>query len=115
MTETLANGYSSEILSESYPMNTNMTCFRWFLNIFVLWMKVAAALEGFKSDTENRLMLTVPWSSQIPGTVYGLFRNKIRFFSYYFCTECIYLLGFASKCLKDGHGTLKMDGLRVRE
>ena len=35
MTETLANGYSSESTQrESYPMNTNMTGFRWFSKIF---------------------------------------------------------------------------------
>ena len=37
------------VLSESYPMNTNMTGCRWFSKIFalLLWMKVASALEGF--------------------------------------------------------------------
>ena len=36
------------VLSESYPMNTNMIRFRWFSNnlcILVLWTKVAPALE----------------------------------------------------------------------
>ena len=39
------------VLSESYPMNTNMTGFYMFfkdLCIFVLWTKVASALEGIK-------------------------------------------------------------------
>ena len=52
MIETLAHGYSSEsILSESYPMDTNMTGFRCFsLNLCVpsLWTKVALALGGLK-------------------------------------------------------------------
>ena len=37
------------VLSESYPMNTNMIGFRWFskkLRTLVLWTKVASALEG---------------------------------------------------------------------
>ena len=33
------------VLSESYPMNTNMTGFRWFSKILVLWTKVAISLE----------------------------------------------------------------------
>ena len=38
------------VLSETYPMNTNMTGFRWFSKIFilVLWTKVALALERLK-------------------------------------------------------------------
>ena len=35
MTENLAHGYSSEgTLSEGFPMNTNMTDFRWFSKVF---------------------------------------------------------------------------------
>ena len=37
--------------SESYPMNTNTTGFRWFsknLCILVLWTKVASVLEGLR-------------------------------------------------------------------
>ena len=37
------------VLSQSYPMNTNMIGFRWFfrkLCILVLWTKLASALEG---------------------------------------------------------------------
>ena len=33
MTETLANGYSSDSIGESYPMNTNMKGFRCFSKI----------------------------------------------------------------------------------
>ena len=33
MTETLAHGTHLRVLSESYPMNTNMTVFRWFPKI----------------------------------------------------------------------------------
>ena len=39
MIETLVYGYSSEIFSESFPMNTNMTGFRWF-SCFVLRTEV---------------------------------------------------------------------------
>ena len=34
MTETLADGTHLRVLSESYPMNTNMTEFRWFSKVF---------------------------------------------------------------------------------
>ena len=36
------------VLSENYPINTNMTGFRWFSKIFafLLWRKVSSALEG---------------------------------------------------------------------
>ena len=41
-------GTHMRLLSESYPMNTNMTGFRCFSNIciLVLWTKLASALEG---------------------------------------------------------------------
>ena len=44
------------VLSESYPMNTNMTGFRWFkknLCIVVLRTEVASTLEGLKIISEN--------------------------------------------------------------
>ena len=44
------------VLNESFPMNTNMTGFRWFsknLCIFVLWTKVAIALEGLNNEAGN--------------------------------------------------------------
>ena len=44
------SGYS---LSESYPINTNMTGFRQLsknLCILVLWTKVALELEGLRSE-----------------------------------------------------------------
>ena len=44
-------GIHLRVLSESYPMNSNITGFRWFSKVFasfVLWMKVASALEGLK-------------------------------------------------------------------
>ena len=51
MTETLAYGTHLTELSESYPMNTNMTEFRWFSKIFQPCAvdKVAWALEGLMS------------------------------------------------------------------
>ena len=42
-------GTHLRVLSESYPMNTNMTGFRWFtkkLRSCVLWSNVASALQG---------------------------------------------------------------------
>ena len=43
-------GTHLKVLSESYPMNTNMTVFGWFFKDFyvlVLWTKVtASAVEG---------------------------------------------------------------------
>ena len=44
------------VLSESYPMNTNMARFIWFsknLCILVLWTKVALALEGIGGDKSD--------------------------------------------------------------
>ena len=41
-------------LSESFPMNTNMTGFRRFSKVFallVIWTKVASALEGLMYKT----------------------------------------------------------------
>ena len=42
-------GTHLRILGESFPMNTNMTGFKWFSKIlafFVFWTKVVPALEG---------------------------------------------------------------------
>ena len=41
-------GTHLRVLMKSYPMNNNMTGFRWFPKIFVLWMKVASALDGLR-------------------------------------------------------------------
>ena len=49
MTEALVHGTHLRVLNEGFPMNTNMTGFRFFfknLCILVLWMKVTSALEG---------------------------------------------------------------------
>ena len=45
------------VLSESFPMNINMTGLKWFSNIFflVLWTKIDLALEGLNT------FLTVHW------------------------------------------------------
>ena len=43
-------GTHLRVLGESYLMNTNMMRFGWFLKIFVLWTKVALALEGLSSN-----------------------------------------------------------------
>ena len=53
MTKTLAHDTYLMVLSESFPMNTYTTGFRWFfqnLSITVLWTKVAAALVGLKPN-----------------------------------------------------------------
>ena len=44
-------GTHMRVLGKSYPMNTNMTGFGWFSKscVLVLWMKVAAAMEGLRS------------------------------------------------------------------
>ena len=53
------------VLGMSYPMNTNMTGFRWFSNrcIRVLWTKVASALEGTTSINifYNHRILRMVW------------------------------------------------------
>ena len=48
-------GTHLRVLSKNYPMNTNMTGFRWFSKFFcvlVLWSKVASAFGGVK-QTRN--------------------------------------------------------------
>ena len=47
-------GTHLRVLIKSYPMNTNMTGFRWFSKIFclfVLWTKVASAVVGLSSTS----------------------------------------------------------------
>ena len=45
----LSHGYTHlRVLSESYPMNTNMTGFKRFSFIFALESEVASALEGLR-------------------------------------------------------------------
>ena len=44
-------------LSDSFPMNTNMTWFKK-LCVLVLWMKVASALEGLRKIATDNLSLT---------------------------------------------------------
>ena len=43
-------GTHLRVLGENYPMNTNMTRFKWIymenLYVLVLWMKVASEMEG---------------------------------------------------------------------
>ena len=49
MIKTLAFGSHLRVLGKNYPMNANMTGFRWFSKnprVLVLWMRVASALEG---------------------------------------------------------------------
>ena len=60
MTETLANGYSSEStqreLSNEYQYDRVSTVFRK-LCIFVLWMEVASASEGLRSAKQTKPMV----------------------------------------------------------
>ena len=46
-------GTHLRVLSKSYPMNTNMTGFRWLSKICILWTKVASALEGLSAVGED--------------------------------------------------------------
>ena len=62
-------GTHLRVLSESYPMYTNMTGFRWFsknLCILVLWTKVAWALKGLSSKkaTKGWTILIAPCRAQ---------------------------------------------------
>ena len=41
-------GNHLRVFNKSYPMNTNMTGFRWLSENRVLWTKVASALEGLR-------------------------------------------------------------------
>ena len=41
-------GTHLRVLNKSFLMNTNMTGFIWLSGIFMLWTKVALALEGLK-------------------------------------------------------------------
>ena len=58
-------GTHLRVLGESYPMNTNMTWFRWFSKNFVLWMKVALALEELKG------LASPAWEGEDPAKVTG--------------------------------------------
>ena len=71
MDEPLAHGTHMRVLEENYPMNTNMTGFWWFSEMFAslfFWAKVASSLEGLKVVEEyvffiNPLMLAAAKSS----------------------------------------------------
>ena len=54
-------GARLRVLSENYPLNTNMTGFRWSSKICVrvLWTKVASALEGLSSNGLTSQLPTV--------------------------------------------------------
>ena len=46
-------GIHLKVLVESYPMNTNMTGFRWFSKLFTFflqWTKVASAGKGLRAS-----------------------------------------------------------------
>ena len=79
MTETLANGYSSEStqreLSNEYQHDRVWMVFK-NVCVFVLWMKVASALEGLTTSTsclnhwthnKNMLMFQFPRSNHRSG------------------------------------------------
>ena len=51
-------GTHMKVLGESFPMNTNMTGFRWFFEnicVLVLWMKEASSLEGLYRVSEQEI------------------------------------------------------------
>ena len=54
-------GTHMRVLSESYPMNTNMTGFRWFSKILVIWTKVASASEGISVKDTHHLLTSNPF------------------------------------------------------
>ena len=51
-------GTHLKVLSESYPMNTNVTGFR-SLYFLALWVKVASALKGLTIAIEERTVCQV--------------------------------------------------------
>ena len=54
-------GTHLKVLSESYPMNSNITGLRWFSVIFVslhvLWTNVASALKGLKTSEYRKFIV----------------------------------------------------------
>ena len=42
-----------KVLSESYPIDIDMAGFTWFSNVFVLWTKVASALEELRNKATH--------------------------------------------------------------
>ena len=66
-------GTQPRVLGESFPMNTNMTGFRWFsknLGVFVLWMKDASALEGLIGE-DSSILSSRCWPMNCEGKVRG--------------------------------------------
>ena len=88
-------GTHLRVLSESYPMNTNMSGFRWFfknLCILVLWTKVASALEGLNINEIVRLLLEAV-------SIKGL-----SVFYHLFFVDDLGICHKFTKCLKGGCG-----------
>ena len=82
-------GTHSRVLSESYPINTNMTGFRQFSEIFlVLWTKLAPALEGFTISKLPQPLCCGQYSSE----GYGVLRSKVRLV----CGSPGHILGLAA-------------------
>ena len=72
-------GTHLKVLSESYPVNTNLTGFRRFSN-FVLWTKLASALEGPRISFLSFPVININT------------RFEIKFTSYwYLLSECLSL------------------------
>ena len=71
-------GTHIRVLSKSHPLDTNMTGFKWFSKdfcIFVLWAKVASALEGL------RLLLdVVVWISNTFDDNFGTKNDCTKYF-----------------------------------
>ena len=103
MTETLANGYSSEStqreLSNEYQHDRVSMVFK-DLSILVLWTNVASALEGLrilkhKSDTTNQFLR--PHSNiisiQVSTSVFAInaFVKTIQLFSFHYLFAYIYV------------------------
>ena len=65
-------GTHLKVLSESFPMNTNMKGFK-HLCVLVLWMKVVSALDGLTLGHGGTLVLT--WAPEVTSTTHFLYAN----------------------------------------
>ena len=74
-------GTHLRVLCESYPMNANMTGFRWFsknLCILVLWTEVALALEGLRPWWYyNNSFLSGAWTYVLISCLQSIFLRNI--------------------------------------
>ena len=55
-----------KVLSESYPINTNMTGFRSYSEILLLWLKVSLALVGLNYVVRIAISARFEWEMNFP-------------------------------------------------